>query len=96
MSKQSNDLYSNIELVPDDYSDDKQADSGNSATNLEDEQVTSKGEHHSSHHSGCGHHSSGSHHPGSGHHSGHHHHSHSSGRKSGSKKRKMEQEEKIL
>lgn len=54
MSRQSNDLYSNIELVPDDYSDDKQADSGNSATNLEDEQVTSKGEHHSSHHSGCG------------------------------------------
>ena len=88
MSRQSNDLYSNIELVPDDYSDDKQADSGNSATNLEDEQVTSKGEHHSSHHSGCGHHSSGSHHPGSGHHSGHHHHSHSSGRKSGSKKKK--------
>lgn len=42
MSRQSNDLYSNIELVPDDYSDDKQADSGNSATNLEDEQVTSK------------------------------------------------------
>lgn len=40
MSRQSNDLYSNIELVPDDYSDDKQADSGNSATNLEDEQVT--------------------------------------------------------
>ncbi len=88
MSRQSNDLYSNIELVPDDYSDDKQADSGNSATNLEDEQVTSKGEHHSSHHSGCGHHSSGSHHPGSGHHSGHHHHSHSSSRKSGSKKKK--------
>ena len=24
MSRQSNDLYSNIELVPDDYSDDKQ------------------------------------------------------------------------
>ena len=87
MSRQSNDLYSNIELVPDDYSDDKQADSGNSTTNLEDEQVASKGEHHSSHHSGCGHHSSGSHHPGSGH-SGHHHHSHSSSRKSGSKKKK--------
>ena len=66
----------------------KQADSGNSATNLEDEQVTSKGEHHSSHHFSCGHHSSGSTIQGVGIISGHHHHSHSSGRKSGSKKKK--------
>lgn len=97
MSRQNNDLYSNIELVPDNYSGDEQADSNNRAVNSTNEHGASSHEYHSgsghhsdgSHHSRHEHHSGGSHHSGSRHHSGsHHHHSHSSGKRSGSKRRK--------
>lgn len=109
MSKQTNDLYSNIELVPDDY----QAENTGTASE-EQSSHNSRHEHqgvdsdhdnsshhnseHSHHSSEHRHHSSSHSHHSSSHHSSRHHSHHSSGtgKKKSSKKKKWSKKKKVF